>query len=361
MKVSKNANEKEIKKSFNKLALDLHPDKNKDDPQANEKFQQLSKAKSILLDPESREKYDRYGITDEQDEVKMNNEMMQEMMMKQRLREVIQVGISLTEVLNGFKKKLNLQREVINSAQRKQYTENFEITLEVDSTKPINKPIVFGGKGKKYDDLTGDLIIMLNIKPDNTYKLNKSNFNLITKQKISIAQSLCGFEINLPYGGKNIMIQYDKLINPTNPYILKGKGVTITDEAGNLTKSDIEVHFDIEYQKQLTSEQVKVLKEVFKYDFTKSTPSSNTNIHTMVEHVLDKDSDEDQNQTEMFEQIFSGGGFPFGGGMGGMPGMRGGTTRVFTSGGPQMGGMRGMSGMPGMPGMEGNAQECHVQ
>ena len=171
-----------IQKKFKKLAVKLHPDKNKDDPNATEKFQQLTKAKEILTNPESRDKYDRYGITDEQDEHRMNNEMMQEMMIKQKLRDVVQINISLSDILNenGYKKKLNLQREVINSVQRKQHTEKFDVTLELDSTTPINKPIIFEGKGKKYDNLTGDLVIMLNIKPDSTYKINKSNYNLIT-------------------------------------------------------------------------------------------------------------------------------------------------------------------------------------
>jgi hypothetical protein len=57
-----------------------------------------------------------------------------------------------------------LQREVINSVQRKQHTEKFEILLEINRGTPVNKPIIFEGKGKKYDNLTGDLVIMLNIK-----------------------------------------------------------------------------------------------------------------------------------------------------------------------------------------------------
>ena len=356
--VDKNATTETIEKKFRKLAVKVHPDKNKNDPSADEKFKQLSKAKEILTNPELREKYDRYGIIDEQDEIKMNNEMMQEMMMKQRLREVIQIGISISEILNenGFKKKLNLQREVINSVQRKQYTENFDITLEFDSTKPVNKPIVFEGKGKKYDDQTGDLVIMLNIKPDKTYKINKSNYNLVTTQKISVAQSLCGFEFTLPYSGKGITIQHDKFINPNNVYILKGKGLNVSDDTGNLTKSDIEIHFDIKYQEQLSSDQIEKLKEVFGYKYTKSTCSDKT-IQTMKEVEFEKDSNTDEGG-EMFEQIFGGGGFPFAqmggipgmGSMGGMGSMRG--ARVFTSGGAQMGGMGGMGG---------NGQECHVQ
>jgi DnaJ-class molecular chaperone len=374
--VDADADKKTIEKKFKKLAVTLHPDKNKDDPNANEKFQKLSKAKDILINDESREKYDRFGITDEQDEIKVNNEMMQEMMMKQRLRDVIQMSISLSEALTGFKKKLNLQREVINSIQRKQQTENFEITLEFNSDKPINKPIVFEGKGKKYDDLTGDLIIMLNIKPDRTYKINKSNFNLVTTQKISIAQSLCGFEMILPYSGKSITIQYDKLINPNNAYIVKDMGLNIVDESNNPTKSDIEIHFDVQYQDQLTTEQIDKLKEVFGYNYVKSIPTNDNKIQTITEHASISEGSENDEHIEMFEQMFGGGGrggggFPFSqmGGMSGIPGMGGMGGMGGMPGMPGMGGMGGMggssrvfsSGGQGIPGMGGNSQECKVQ
>jgi len=62
MEVPKNATNSEIKKSYHKLALKLHPDKNKDNPQATAKFQLLNDAYSLLKDPTKRAEYDRDGI-----------------------------------------------------------------------------------------------------------------------------------------------------------------------------------------------------------------------------------------------------------------------------------------------------------
>ncbi|GLJ34726.1 hypothetical protein SUGI_0698840 [Cryptomeria japonica] len=47
--------------------LGLHPDKNQNDENANEKFQKLQKVMSILGDPEKRKLYDETGCVDDQD------------------------------------------------------------------------------------------------------------------------------------------------------------------------------------------------------------------------------------------------------------------------------------------------------
>ncbi len=57
--VSKNATSDEIKKSYRKLALKHHPDKN---PNDEDKFKKISEAYSVLSDPEQRKNYDMGGI-----------------------------------------------------------------------------------------------------------------------------------------------------------------------------------------------------------------------------------------------------------------------------------------------------------
>jgi molecular chaperone DnaJ len=59
--VARDADEAEIKKAFRRLARELHPDVNKHDPDAEEKFKEAAEAYEILNDPERRATYDRYG------------------------------------------------------------------------------------------------------------------------------------------------------------------------------------------------------------------------------------------------------------------------------------------------------------
>ncbi|TRM66449.1 hypothetical protein BD626DRAFT_487788 [Schizophyllum amplum] len=60
--VSVEAGEAEIKKAYRKKAMQHHPDKNIDDPDAGQKFQEIAAAYEILTDPQSRAAYDRGGM-----------------------------------------------------------------------------------------------------------------------------------------------------------------------------------------------------------------------------------------------------------------------------------------------------------
>jgi molecular chaperone DnaJ len=59
--VSREAQDAEIKKAFRKLARELHPDVNRHDPQAEEKFKEAAEAYEVLSDSDRRATYDRYG------------------------------------------------------------------------------------------------------------------------------------------------------------------------------------------------------------------------------------------------------------------------------------------------------------
>ena len=59
--VGRDASDADVKKAFRNLARELHPDINRHDPAAEEKFKEVAEAYEVLSDPERRAIYDRYG------------------------------------------------------------------------------------------------------------------------------------------------------------------------------------------------------------------------------------------------------------------------------------------------------------
>jgi molecular chaperone DnaJ len=61
LEVARTATSEEIKRSYRKLAVKFHPDKNPEDPHAEDKFKELGEAYEVLMDENKRPAYDRYG------------------------------------------------------------------------------------------------------------------------------------------------------------------------------------------------------------------------------------------------------------------------------------------------------------
>ncbi|MDQ2868117.1 MAG: molecular chaperone DnaJ [Verrucomicrobiota bacterium] len=61
LSVTREATGEEIKRSYRKLAVKFHPDKNPDDPHAEEQFKELGEAYDVLMDEQKRAAYDRFG------------------------------------------------------------------------------------------------------------------------------------------------------------------------------------------------------------------------------------------------------------------------------------------------------------
>ncbi|MDD3271571.1 MAG: DnaJ domain-containing protein, partial [Syntrophomonadaceae bacterium] len=61
LEVSKNATAEEIKKAYRQMARKYHPDVNRDDPNATDKFKEVNDAYEVLSDDNKRAAYDRFG------------------------------------------------------------------------------------------------------------------------------------------------------------------------------------------------------------------------------------------------------------------------------------------------------------
>lgn len=59
--LGREASNEEIKKAFKKLAMKFHPDRNPDNPKAEEQFKEAKEAYDILSDPQKKAAYDQFG------------------------------------------------------------------------------------------------------------------------------------------------------------------------------------------------------------------------------------------------------------------------------------------------------------
>lgn len=59
--VERNASDEELKKAYRALAMKYHPDRNKDDKEAEAKFKEISEAYDVMKDPQKKAAYDRFG------------------------------------------------------------------------------------------------------------------------------------------------------------------------------------------------------------------------------------------------------------------------------------------------------------
>ena len=62
LEVGRNADEKEIKRAYRKLAKQYHPDMNPGDKKAEQKFKEITEAYNVLSDTEKKKLYDQFGL-----------------------------------------------------------------------------------------------------------------------------------------------------------------------------------------------------------------------------------------------------------------------------------------------------------
>jgi DnaJ family protein A protein 2 len=306
--LSKNASKEEIKLAFRKLAMENHPDKGG----KKEKFQEIQEAYEILGNDEKRKKYDRPDMNFNDFNFFFNfNENINRQ--TKRANHYYNCEITLKDVHFGLTKKIKVKKDIICkicndncekcnglgkiveilkmgpfiqqhshtcnkcSGKGKLYIEkkcndnlcvdgkiNQENIFEINIPKGVeqNKQYKFEGWGEQTiadNEIPGDLIVIINIKPHEIFKRN--NLNLIYETSLTLIESIIGKDIQIKVFNEilNINTKIFGIINPSKQYILYEKGLNNDEKRG-----DLYIIFKINYpEKSLTDDEIKILKNVF--------------------------------------------------------------------------------------------------
>ncbi|ESP01907.1 hypothetical protein LOTGIDRAFT_138864 [Lottia gigantea] len=306
--VSKSANTNQIKRAYRKLAKEHHPDKNKDDPDAERRFQDLGAAYEVLSDADKRKIYDRHGEeglsksdthgdpfssffgdfgfgfggNQEQEtprggDVLMDLEVTLEELYSGNFVEVIRYK-PVAKPAKGTR-KCNCRNEMVTTQlgpgrfQMSQQQvcdecpnvrfvpEERILEIEIEPGMRDGQIYPFVAEGEPHiDGEPGDL--KFKIKQAKHKKFERRGDDLYTNVTISLVDAMVGFEMEINHlDNHRVHVSRDKITWPGARLRKSGEGMP--NYENNNVKGALYITFDVEFPKgSLTEEQRQALKEL---------------------------------------------------------------------------------------------------
>jgi curved DNA-binding protein len=297
--VPKSASAEEIKKAYRKLALKYHPDRNKGDKAAEEKFKQISAAYAVLSDPEKRKQYDTVGSTEfhqrfSQEDIfrgfdfssifkefggsfgdilgqafsqgkkgssrqfyynfggpQSGRDFRFHHDVKQKGEDIVlELPVSLVEVLDGAEK--------VVSFQRGGHTER--ISVKIPAGIEDGKKLRIPGKGGPglHGGTPGNLY--LKIKALEHPQFKREGFNLVLDREIPFSSVVLGSQVDVPtLDGKNLSVRVPAGTRSNTRLRLKGFGLPLPDGAG---RGDLYVRIMVKVPGKLNNKQKHLVEEL---------------------------------------------------------------------------------------------------
>jgi curved DNA-binding protein len=275
--VSKGASDNDIKKAFKKKAMQYHPDHNKNDPKAEEKFKDVNEAYAVLKDKDKRKQYDQFGA---------------EGFKKRYTQEDIFQGFDINDIFQGFgfgggrppagfedffgggrsrrpRKGQDMMSEItvtFEEAARgteKKFTidrggRNEDTSVKVPAGISEGKKLRLAGKGfpGSHGGPSGDLYFKVHVLPHPIFK--REGNDIVVEHTVNLTDALLGTIIQVPTleGEKQV-----KVPAGTQPMTrLRLRGLGMHSRGGD--RGDQYVKIIVGYPKSLTPEQAELIESL---------------------------------------------------------------------------------------------------
>ncbi|NP_001311580.1 dnaJ homolog subfamily B member 1-like [Nicotiana tabacum] len=291
LKVSRNASEEDLKRSYKRLAMKWHPDKNSQNKkEAEAKFKQISEAYDVLSDPQKRQIYDVYG----DDALKSGQfasasptsagSNARGFRFNTRDAEAIfaeffggsgsnsgagvgrkaapvenKLPCSLEELYKGSRRKMKISRILLDDSGKPTTVEEV-LAIHIKPGWKKGTKITFPEKGNYEPGATpGDLIFVIDEKPHAVFKRDGNDLEI--NQKISLLDALTGKTISLiTLDGRELTIPITDIVKPGHEHIIPNEGMPISKERGK--KGNLKIKFDIKFPSRLSADQKSDIRRV---------------------------------------------------------------------------------------------------
>ncbi|KAL7149024.1 hypothetical protein ABFS83_05G012200 [Erythranthe nasuta] len=298
LKLSRNATEEDVKKSYKRLAMKWHPDKNAvNTKEAEAKFKQISESYDVLSDPDKRQIYDLYG------EEGLKSGLYQPPSPKDkdstyggafkfsprdaedifeeffgvldggrdrnsaaaaaggRKAAVVETKLpcTLEELYKGSKRKMQISRIDLD-VSGKPITVEEVLSIHIKPGWKKGTRITFPEKGNHEPGSTaGDLIFIVDEKPHPTFKRDCND--LIMNQRISLLDALTGKNLSVTtLDGRDLAVSVSEIVKPGQEIVVENEGMPISKEPGK--NGDLRIKFDVKFPSRLSAEQKSDLRRV---------------------------------------------------------------------------------------------------